>query len=47
MWVFLANGTQYSGWPIDVSDYEDFNINELEFEINEKQYKLEIQERNN
>jgi hypothetical protein len=24
MWVFDANGNQYSGWPIDVSDDEDF-----------------------
>jgi hypothetical protein len=24
MWVFDANGNQYPGWPIDVSDNEDF-----------------------
>jgi len=24
MWVFDANGNQYPGWPIDVSDDEDF-----------------------
>lgn len=24
MWVFDGNGNQYPGWPIDVSDDEDF-----------------------
>jgi hypothetical protein len=24
MWVFDANGNQYPGWPIDVSDNQDF-----------------------
>ena len=25
MWVFDANGNRYPGWPIDVSDDEDFH----------------------
>ena len=30
-----------------VSDNIDYNINEFDFEINEKQYKLKIKERRN
>ncbi|WP_420127162.1 hypothetical protein [Longimicrobium sp.] len=25
MWVLDANGNQYPGWPLDVSDHEDFS----------------------
>ena len=47
MWVFMPNGTQYSEWPIDVSDFEDFDIDALEFKLNGCDYVLRIEERKN
>lgn len=44
MWVFDANGNQYSGWPIDVSDHEDFLGNAYSFELNGVEYQLNVVE---
>lgn len=33
MWVFDANGNQYPGWPIDVSDDQDFLATEYIFSL--------------
>ncbi len=47
MWVFDANGNQYSGWPIDVSDNEDFLQTGYSFSLNEGvdgEYLLKIVE---
>ena len=35
MWVFDANGNQYPGWPIDVSDNQDFLQNAYSFSLTE------------
>ncbi|HYG79691.1 MAG TPA: hypothetical protein VD861_04850 [Pyrinomonadaceae bacterium] len=35
MWVFDAKGNQYPGWPIDVSDDEDFLQNGYYFSLTE------------
>lgn len=43
MWVFDANGNQYPGWPIDVSDNQDFLQNGYSFELPDKgDYQLNI-----
>lgn len=47
MWAFRANGTQYSRWPIDVSDVEDFEFNTLEFQLNGCEYVLNVEEKKN
>jgi hypothetical protein len=47
MWVFDANGNQYPGWPIDVSDNEDFLQNGYSFSLTEgvdDEYLLNIVE---
>jgi hypothetical protein len=46
MWVFDANGTQYPGWPIDVSDDEDFFNTQYTFSLVEggETYTLNIVE---
>ena len=46
MWVFDANGTQYPGWPIDVSDDEDFFTTQYNFSLVEggETYTLNIVE---
>ena len=31
MWVYDQDGTKYPGWPIDLSDSEDFFINSIAF----------------
>lgn len=33
MWVFDEKGNQYPGWPIDVSDQEDFSTGEGTFSL--------------
>jgi hypothetical protein len=33
MWVFDADGSQYPGWPIDVSDDEDFDQSSYAFAL--------------
>ena len=43
-WVFNKNGTQYPGWAIDVSDYEDFLFDQLNFEVEGCEYNLKIDE---
>jgi len=35
VWVFDANGHQYAGWPIDVSDHEDFMHDSYAFSLTE------------
>ena len=45
MWAFMPNGTQYTEWPIDVSDVEDFEMETLEFQLNGCDYVLRIEER--
>jgi hypothetical protein len=35
MWVFDAKGNQYPGWPIDVSDDENFLQNAYAFSLTE------------
>ena len=48
MWVFDANGNQYPGWPIDVSDQEDFLNNAYLFSLDggdEAEYRLNVVER--
>lgn len=44
MWVFDKNGTQYPGWPIDVSDNEDFYVSKIYFVLDddEKEYVLNV-----
>ena len=47
MWVFDSNGTQYPGWPIDVSDDEDFLHHRYAFSLTEgvdDEYLLNIVE---
>jgi hypothetical protein len=47
MWVFDPNGNQYPGWPIDVSDDEDFLQTAYSFSITENvdgEYLLNIAE---
>lgn len=44
MWVFDANGNQYPGWPIDVSDNEDFLQNGYAFELGDEEYLLNVVE---
>ena len=46
-WVFNQQGQQYSDWPIDVSDFEDFDVGLMEFELNGCPYVFEIKERTN
>lgn len=41
-WVFDGLGNQYAGWPIDLSDNEDFYINEIIFSLNQQEYVLDI-----
>lgn len=49
MWVFDRNGNQYPGWPIDVSDDEDFLTKAYAFALGadgeEKTYLLKIVEK--
>jgi hypothetical protein len=33
MWVLDANGNQYPGWPLDVSDHEDFSTGAYSFSL--------------
>jgi hypothetical protein len=45
MWVFDANGNQYPGWPIDVSDNEDFLQKGYSFSLGDgedDEYRLNI-----
>jgi hypothetical protein len=47
MWVLDANGTLYPGWPIDVSDNEDFHNSAYLFSVtdsDEATHLLEIVE---
>jgi hypothetical protein len=47
MWVFDANGNRYPGWPIDVSDDEDFLQKAYSFSLTEgadAEYLLNIVE---
>ncbi|HJR09290.1 MAG TPA: hypothetical protein VJ842_18670 [Pyrinomonadaceae bacterium] len=47
MWVFDANGNQYPGWPIDVSDDQDFLQTAYAFSLTEDvddEYTLNIVE---
>jgi hypothetical protein len=45
MWVFDANGNQYPGWAIDVSDDEDFLQTGYGFDLpNGNSYQLNIVE---
>jgi hypothetical protein len=47
MWVFDAHGNQYPGWPIDVSDDEDFLQTGYKFSLTEgvdNEYLLKIVE---
>jgi len=44
MWAFDAKGNQYPGWPIDVSDNEDFLANAYEFSIGDTDYLLNVVE---
>lgn len=48
MWVFDKNGKQYPGWPIDVSDNEDFFMNSIQFgledDLDDGNYLLKIVE---
>jgi hypothetical protein len=47
MWVFDAKGNQYPGWPIDVSDDEDFLTRSYEFTLTpdaEQSYLLDVVE---
>ena len=48
MWVFDADGNQYPGWPIDVSDDEDFDSSGYAFSLTDDpedaDYLLEIVE---
>ena len=49
MWVFDGKGNQYPGWPIDVSDNQDFFISSIGFSLNdddEEDYLLKIAEAN-
>ncbi len=41
-WVFDAMGNQYAGWPIDLSDFEDFYVNEIIFSLYNNEYILDI-----
>jgi hypothetical protein len=48
MWVFDANGKQYPGWPIDVSDHEDFMTASYLFSLDGgdvADYRLNVVER--
>ncbi|CAI8995698.1 BppU_N domain-containing protein [Pseudomonas sp. IT-P44] len=48
MWVLDADGNQYPGWPIDVSDHEDFLNNGYLFSLtpdSEEVYLLNVVER--
>ena len=42
MWVFHKNGTQYADWPIDVSDFEDFESTEYQFQLGKCDYVLKV-----
>ncbi len=47
MWVFTKNGNQSSGWPIDVSDNEDFYLSSISFSLTDdgdEDYLLKIVE---
>lgn len=47
MWVFDQNGNQYPGWPIDVSDNEDFFISGIYFSLtddDDDEYLLNVEE---
>ncbi len=47
MWVFDTKGNQYPGWPIDVSDDEDFLQNRYYFSLTEgvdNEYELSVTE---
>jgi hypothetical protein len=47
MWVFDANGKHYPGWPIDVSDDEDFLQRAYSFSLTEgadEEYLLNLVE---
>jgi hypothetical protein len=47
MWVFDAKGNQYPGWPIDVSDNQDFLQNGYYFSLTDgvdNEYLLNIVE---
>ncbi|MBP1639488.1 MAG: hypothetical protein H6Q17_1071 [Bacteroidetes bacterium] len=46
-WVYDKDGNKYPGWPIDLSDNEDFFINTISFSTNdsgEDDYLLVIKE---
>lgn len=47
MWVMDAAGTQYAGWPIDVSDEQDFLNSQYNFVLpgNSTNYQLNIVEK--
>lgn len=48
MWVLDADGNQYPGWPIDVSDHEDFLNNGYLFSLtpdSDEVYLLNVVER--
>ena len=48
MWVFDRSGVRYPGWPIDLSDHEDFHTSGTEFAVDpsadEPAYELLIVE---
>lgn len=47
MWVLDANGNQYPGWPLDVSDNQDFLAKAYVFTLtpdSEQTYRLNIAE---
>lgn len=47
MWVFNSDGKQYDGWPIDVSDMEDFDSTGFTFKLGNDNcdYTLHIAEK--
>jgi hypothetical protein len=48
MWVFDANGNQYPGWPLDVSDNENFLGKAYSFSLTpdaEETYLLKVAEK--
>jgi len=45
MWAFRPDGSQYPGYPIDVSDMEDFDVNSMSFELEGCSYELRVVEK--
>ena len=45
MWAFRPDGSQYPGYPMDVSDMEDFLMNSMSFELDGCPYELRVVEK--